>query len=57
MHIKIDAWLKYFIYLPVCLTGGSSKKRQHLFWKRKNRTIYYKVYIELATLDFLAYAQ
>jgi hypothetical protein len=24
MHIKIDAWLKYFIYLPVCLTGGSS---------------------------------
>lgn len=24
MHSKIDAWLKYFIYLPVCLTGGSS---------------------------------
>jgi len=24
MHIKIDAWLKYFIYLPVYLTGGSS---------------------------------
>ncbi|WP_218066645.1 hypothetical protein, partial [Aerococcus urinaeequi] len=21
----IDAWLKYFIYLPVYLTGGSSK--------------------------------
>jgi len=41
MHIKIDAWLKYFIYLPVYLTGGSSKSFQPLllYCERKNYQI------------------